>query len=560
MGRFGAWVKVFDTGILHDMANAFFKNRRVYLLTLVAYMGSFLFGYDTGVMGSVLELESFKNDFGMAASSTGFKNGRNAEISSNVVSLLTAGCFFGALAAPWLNERLGRRYSLMIFSLIFMVGAAVQTGASHAIGTIYGGRVIAGLGIGGMSAITPVFVSENCPPDVRGRISGLFQEFLVLGVMFSYWLCYGVKKNMAPTTMQWRVPVGLQLVPSGIMFCGLWFLKESPRWLAKNDRHDEALASLAYIRCVSTDDPEVLQELAEIRASVEEEFLATEGLSWKECLKPGYRERFGLAFCIMFWQQWSGTNSIGYYAPQIFASVGLTGSSTSLFATGIYGTVKVIATGIFLIIGIERFGRKWPLVTGAWWMASCMFIIGALLVSYPPDPDASSVSSPSIAMVVMIYLYVIGYSASWGPVPWVYVAEIFPTRLRAYGVGLASATQWLFNFVVTKVTPAAINSIGWRTFIMFGCFCTAMGVFVLVFLKETTGRSLEEMDILFGAVTPDQRKKDVELAVAEEYKADPHAEHVDRVEEQQVFKDRDAKYINGIGIELIDEDNATHRT
>jgi hypothetical protein len=103
------------------------------------------------------------------------------------------------------------------------------------------------------------------------------------------------------------------------------------------------------------------------------------------------------------------------------------------------------------------------------------------------------------------------------------------------------SAQWLFNFVVTKVTPAAINSIGWRTFIMFGCFCTAMGVFVLIFLKETTGRSLEEMDILFGAVTPEQRKKDVELAVAEEYKADPHAEHVDRIEEQQVFKDRDVK-------------------
>lgn len=101
--------------------------------------------------------------------------------------------------------------------------------------------------------------------------------------------------------------------------------------------------------------------------------------------------------------------------------------------------------------------------------------------------------------------------------------------------------QWLFNFVVTKVTPAAINSIGWRTFIMFGCFCTAMGVFVLVFLKDTTGRSLEEMDILFGAVTPEQRRKDVELAVAEEYKADPHAEHVDRVEEEKMFKDRDVK-------------------
>jgi hypothetical protein len=104
-----------------------------------------------------------------------------------------------------------------------------------------------------------------------------------------------------------------------------------------------------------------------------------------------------------------------------------------------------------------------------------------------------------------------------------------------------AAKQWLFNFVVTKVTPAAINSIGWRTFIMFGCFCTAMGVFVLIFLKDTTGRSLEEMDILFGAITPEQRRKDVELAVAEEYKVDPHAQHVDRIEEEQVYKDRDVK-------------------
>jgi hypothetical protein len=150
--------------------------------------------------------------------------------------------------------------------------------------------------------------------------------------------------------------------------------------------------------------------------------------------------------------------SIGYYAPQIFASVGLTGSSTSLFATGIYGTVKVISTGIFLIVGIERFGRKWPLVGGAWWMAACMFIIGAVLVSFPPNPDSGSVSSSSIAMVVMIYLYVIGYSASWGPVPWVYVAEIFPTRLRAYGVGLASATQvcdtisLLFSFLILSLS------------------------------------------------------------------------------------------------------------
>jgi len=148
---------------------------------------------------------------------------------------------------------------------------------------------------------------------------------------------------------------------------------------------------------------------------------------------------------------------LGYYAPQIFQTIGVSKSNASLFATGIYGTVKVITTGIFLIFGIDFIGRKYSLMGGAAWMATMMFIIGAVLATYPPNPDADSVSSPSIAMVAMIYLYVIGYSASWGPVPWVYLSEIFPTRLRSYGVGMGSATQWLFNFVITKITPEAIN-------------------------------------------------------------------------------------------------------
>ncbi|KAL1310582.1 hypothetical protein AAFC00_000860 [Neodothiora populina] len=511
------------------MVNAFFKNRRVYLLTTVSYAGSTLFGFDTGVMGSVLALPSFKKDFGLPTDKSGFSSSKNAEISSNVVSLLTAGCFFGAIAAAFINERFGRKYSLILFCSIFMVGAAIQTGAHHALGAIYAGRVIAGLGVGGMSAITPVFVSENCPANVRGRITGLFQEFLVIGVFLAYWISYAVKKHVEPSTKQWRIPVAFQLVPGGIMLVGLFFLKESPRWLAKRARHDEALESLAYIRCTDVADPIVLEEMAEIRASIEEEFAATEGLTWKECIKPGIRGRFAQAVGIMVCQQFSGTNSIGYYAPQIFESIGISSADSSLFATGIYGTVKVIATGIFLVVGIEKLGRKIPLLAGAGWMAAMMFIIGALLTSYPPDPDSTTVSSASIAMAVMIYLYVIGYSASWGPVPWVYVSEIFPTRLRAYGVGTASATQWLFNFVVTKFTPAAISNIGWKTFIMFGIFCAANGFFVFFFMKETKGLKLEDIDILFGAVDAEQRRRDVEATLAEE-KGVAHKMAVERVE------------------------------
>ncbi|QKX52980.1 uncharacterized protein TRUGW13939_00051 [Talaromyces rugulosus] len=474
------------------------KNLRVYVLATVAYTGSFLFGYDTGVMGSVLNLESFKADFGLLSGSTGFSDPKNAQVSSNVVSLLTAGCFFGAILGSILNEKYGRRYSIMGFLLIFLVGASVQTAAHNELSYMYSGRVIAGFGIGGMSSITPVFVSESCPPGIRGRISGLFQEFLVIGVTIAYWLCYGVSETIAPTTKQWRIPIGFQLVPGGLMMVGMCFLTESPRWLVKENRLAEAIESLAYMRAEPITSLTVQAEIAEIKTAVEHEVESTQGLTWRELLQPGNRLRFLNCFFIMFWQQWTGTNSIGYYAPQLFETVGVSGGNTSLFTTGIYGIVKVIATGVFLLAGIDKIGRRWSLIAGAVWMCSMMFILGALLASYPPDPDGSGgISSASIAMIVMIYLYVIGYSASWGPIPWVYISEIFPTRIRAYGVGWGSATQWLFNFVVTYITPSAIGNIGWHTFIMFGVFCAAMAVWVFVAVRETKGRSLEEMGVLF---------------------------------------------------------------
>ncbi|KAJ5800254.1 uncharacterized protein N7518_002322 [Penicillium psychrosexuale] len=489
-----------------------FKNSRVYVLATVAYTGSFLFGYDTGVMGSVLELPSFKADFGLTTGGSGFSTA-NAKVSSNVVSLLTAGCFFGAIFGAIANERFGRRYSIMGFLTFFLVGAAVQTAATGTLAYMYAGRVIAGFGVGGMSAITPIFVSENSPPAIRGRIAGLFQEFLVIGITVAYWLCYGVAETLPATTRQWRIPIAFQLVPGGLMMIGMFFLTESPRWLAKENRLEEAIEALAYMRSEPVTSLVVQTEMAEIKAAVEHEVESTQGLTWREAFLPGNRLRFINCFLIMFWQQWTGTNSIGYYAPQLFQTIGVTGGNTSLFTTGIYGIVKVVSTGIFLIVGIDKVGRRWSLIAGAIWMCTMMFILGGVLVTYPPDPSGNgTLSSASLAMIVMIYLYVIGYSASWGPIPWVYISEIFPTRLRSYGVGCGSATQWLFNFVVTYVTPSAIGNLGWRTFIMFGCFCFIMAIWVFLVVRETKGRSLEEMDVLFEKFHALGRLPDIEIA------------------------------------------------
>lgn len=311
----------------------------------------------------------------------------------------------------------------MGFAVIFLVGAAIQTAAHHSIGQIYAGRVIAGLGNEGMSSI---------------------------GFTFAYWLDYDVSLHNPRSTRQWRIPVAIQPIFGGFLLIGLFCLKESPRWLMKQGRYEEATKSLAYMRCADPNEHEIVQEIAKIRASLEEELTQTEGVMWKECLMPGNRYRFLTAFLIMFCQQFTGTNSIGYYAPQIMETIGVAKTNASLFATGVYGTVKVVATAIFLMVGIEQVGRRKSLLFGAIWMMTMMLIIGAVLHTHPPI-DVNKVSSASIAMVVMIYLYVIGYSFSWGPIPWVYVSEIFPTRLRSYGVGMAAATQWAFDMCITYI-------------------------------------------------------------------------------------------------------------
>jgi MFS family permease len=219
----------------------------------------------------------------------------------------------------------------------------------------------------------------------------------MLFLIISYSDFQQVSLHVAPSTKQWRIPVGIQLIPGGFLLIGLLFLKESPRWLVKQGRYEEATASLAYMRQNAIDDPEIVKEIADIRASIEEELAVTEGVTWKEVLIPGNRYRFAVAFTIFLCQQFSGTNSIGYYAPQIFETVGVSKTNAALFATGVYGTVKVCATGLFLVIGIDKFGRRNSLLAGAAWMAVMMFILGAVLHTHPP----TNVNGKIISLPIM---------------------------------------------------------------------------------------------------------------------------------------------------------------
>lgn len=402
-----------------------------------------------------------------------------------------------------------------LFTLIFIIGAILQTvaeGPPHGLGLIYAGRVIAGAGIGGISSVAPAFVSECSPKEVRGRITGLFQIMVAIGVMISYFVNYGIGVHIQNSVMIWRVPFGLQLVPGGIMALGILTIKESPRWLASVGRNQEAITNLAYLRKESESSPAVIHEMAEIEAAIMEERQARQDLGWKEAFfGKGNFIRFFIAFFIFLLQQWAGQNSVNYYAPQIFEAIGYTGRRSSLLASGIYGVVKVVATAIFIFWGVETLGRKLSLFISAVGMGTLFYIIGAILKTHPPPPVVNGQAPPSPppasqAMAGMLYIYVVFYSMGWGPLPWVYVADIFPTRTRHYGLAVASASQWLWNFVVSKVTPQMKTNLGWKLFIMFATVnIGAMAPFSLL-IPETKNRSLEEMDIIFGSVSAEERQ------------------------------------------------------
>jgi sugar porter (SP) family MFS transporter len=314
----------------------------------------------------------------------------------------------------------------------------------------------------------------------------------------------------------WRIPLALQIVPALILAIGILFFPFSPRWLMAQGRDDEALAVLAKIR--STSSIEVLDEFNDIKNEIDLE-RAQSVKSYSQFLRPPLRRRLILGVSIQILQQLTGINSIMYYAPEIFKQAGLNDQRASLLATGINGFVLVLAT-IPAILFIDKLGRRFILISGAILMALSMLIIGGTMGVHGhtyhnattgtvqviiPDRTASYV------IIFFVYVFVASFSFSWGPTAWVYCTEIFPLSMRSKGTSLTTAAQWGTNCIISFLVPVMLESITYGTYLIFGFFCVAMGVITYLFYPETKGKSLEDMDLVFGrsifAVKPWASKK-----------------------------------------------------
>ncbi|KAJ5885826.1 hypothetical protein N7504_011662 [Penicillium tannophilum] len=463
---------------------------RTYWLAVVLCCGGALFGYDSGVIGGVLTFDSFRQSFNFTAE-------EKTRISAIAVGIQQAGALAGCFIVWPVTNRWGRRIAMMVCSVVFCIGVVLEVIDTHSLSAFYVGRVICGLGVGASATVIPIYLSEMSPKEIRGRLGSCYQLTYTIGILASYWIDYGVEK-MPSSAKQWQLPIGLQLVPGALMGLGMFTLNESVRWLLAHGKTAKAWESLVWIR--AGDGAAVREEFEEMQRGLEEERHATAGFHPRELLEGPNLHRLLVGGGLFLAQQSTGSTALAYFGPQFFSLIVGPGDK-NLLLTGIFGAVKVVACLIFVLFMSDRFGRRPVLAGGAAFMAVCMLITAAVVKNYPPQDGV--VSSAGIATVALIYLDIIAYNFSWGPLPWPCASEIFPTRIREPGVAFGVGSQWLFNFVWSFSTPYIMAGIGWATFLLFGLLDVLILIFTYFYLKETAGKTLEEINEMFDGVDPD---------------------------------------------------------
>ena len=333
---------------------------------------------------------------------------RSADLSGNIVSTLQAGCFAGSLAAFPLTDRYGRKWCLIGAAAIIMTGVIMQAASLGNLGTLYAGRFISGLGVGAASTVNPLYVSENAPRAIRGLLTGMYQLFIVTGGMIAFWINYGSSINFSGNTM-FIFPLAIQALPAALLFVCMLLCNESPRWLARKDRWEDSKKVLTGLRNLPPNHPYLEEEFQEIVDQLEHERQLIGEATFMNLQKEmwtikGNRNRALLSIGLMICQQMTGTNAINTYAPTIFQNLGIVGTKTSLFSTGIYGIVKVVSCICFLLFMADSLGRRRSLLWTSIAQGTAMFYVG-LYVRIAPPIKGQDVPPAGYVALVCIFLF-----------------------------------------------------------------------------------------------------------------------------------------------------------
>jgi sugar porter (SP) family MFS transporter len=429
--------------------------------TVVAALGGLLFGFDTVVISGTTQ--SLTDLFHLTPLSLGV-----------TVSSALAGTILGSMLAGIPGEAYGRRDSLRILAVLYLI-SAVGCAIARNWTALVVFRVIGGLAIGGSSVLGPMYIAEIAPAKYRGRLVGLFQFNVVFGILLAYFSNYLIG-TLGLGAAEWRWKLGIAAVPAAIFLLMLFGIPRSPRWLAKKGRIDEAREVLRI-----TGEENYEQELQDIVTSIDAEHHAGESL-----FSGRYNLPIFLAVSIAMFNQLSGINAILYYLNQIFAQAGFSKVSSDLQAVAI-GATNLIFTMIAMSL-IDKVGRRVLLLTGAVGTTLCLAGVSYVFLT----------NSHQSLLVWLLVSYIAFFAFSQGAVIWVYIGEVFPNRVRASGQSLGSFMHWLMAGIISLGFPSVAAKSGGYPFVFFAAMMALQFFVVLFWYPETKGITLEEMQKKLG--------------------------------------------------------------
>jgi MFS transporter, SP family, xylose:H+ symportor len=446
-------------------------------ITLVATLGGLLFGYDTAVIsGAEKSVQAYLiTSLGLGSLAHG------ATIGSALI-----GCIIGGIISGWLASKLGRKKTLILAAVMFMI-TALGAGfpeflffkrgePSLALLLMFNFyRIIGGIGVGLASAVCPMYIGEIAPADIRGRLVSINQFAIIFGMLVVYFVNYGIAHGRTIEFINetgWRWMFVSEAIPAGIFGILLFFVPETPRYLALTNQDDKSLRILTRINGLQ--QAKII--FNDIKQSVE---------AASEKLFAYGKVVIIIGILLSVFQQFVGINVALYYAPRIFESMGAA-KDTSLLQTVVMGLVNVIFT-VIAIVTVDKYGRKILLMIGSIGMAIGMFAIGGL----------AFFKVIGVSTLVFIIIYTASFMMSWGPITWVLISEIFPNKIRGRAVAIAVAAQWAANYLISSTYPAMMEFSGGFTYSFYGLMSILSFIFVWKMVPETKGKTLEEMEHLW---------------------------------------------------------------
>ncbi|KAJ7253016.1 general substrate transporter [Mycena haematopus] len=492
---------------------------KTYLMCVFAAFGGIFFGYDTGWMGGVLGMPFFIQMYShmpyppepFDASHLPSDFALPAWEKSLMTSILSAGTFFGALIAGDIADAIGRRPTIIMGSFVFAVGCILEIAPKDVLACFVIGRLIAGAGVGFISAIIILYMSEIAPKKVRGALVSGYQFAITLGILLANCVVYATQNRL--NTSSYRVPIGVQFLWAMILAFGLFFLPESPRYWARKGDIEKATLALARVRDQPRESDFVQDELAEIIANLEFEkaHIPTVGYvgSWLACFQGSLFDgssnirRSIVGTGLQCAQQFTGINFIFYFGTSFFQTLGTI--SNPFFISLITTLVNVLATPVSFYI-VERFGRRRILIVGGSFMVICQYIVAIVGVAAPHATVPGGNPTAVKAEIAFICLNIASFAMTWGPAAWVVVGEMFPLPIRSRGVGMSTASNWFWNCIIGVITPYFVSAdklnLGPKVFFIWASTAMLSTAFAYFFVSETKGLSLEQVDQMLSETTP----------------------------------------------------------